>query len=70
MKEDSDAFLGLDITEQERFLDMTCSNFRSVIDRIEEKGLRTGIEEISKLAKMKERRRKVDLPYKETLCKF
>ena len=70
MKEDSDAFQGLDITEQERFLDMTCGNFWTVVDRIEEKGLRTGKEEIFKLKMMKERRRKVDLPYKESLDKF
>ena len=53
MTEDSPAFKKLDITQQERFLDISQADFSLVVDRIEEKGLRWGREEIYKLKMMR-----------------
>ena len=70
MHEDSPAFHALTITEQEKFLDETCNSFRSVVDRIEEKGMREGKDQIYELHLMKKIRRKVDQPYRGLLDKF
>ena len=49
---------------------MTTPDFRTVVDRIEEKALRQRSEEIYKLKMMKEKRTKADAPFINELDKF
>lgn len=51
-------------------MDLSAPDFRSVVDRIEEKALRTGSEEIYKLKMMKEKRTKADSHFINHLDKF
>ena len=51
-------------------MDLSAPDFRSVVDRIEEKALRKGTEEIHKLKMMKEKRKKADEPFINNLDKF
>jgi len=53
MTENSAAFQKLEITEQERFLDISQADFSQVVDRIEEKSLREGKHEIHQLKMMR-----------------
>ena len=70
MKEDSYAFKKLEIAEQEKFLDLNSPDFSTVVNRIEDKALRKGTEEIHKLKMMKEKRKKADEPFINNLDKF
>ena len=70
MREDSYAFKKLEIVQQEMFLEMNTADFKTVVDRIEQKALRQGSEEIYKLKMMKERRTKADAPHIHNMDKF
>ena len=70
MTEDSYAFKKLEIAEQEKFLDLNTPDFTTVVNRIEEKALREGPDEIHKLKMMKELRKKADEPFINNVDKF
>jgi len=70
MTEESPEFIKLDITEQERFLDINENDFSKVVDRMEEKAMRTGINEIDKLKQLRQKRRVADSAYFPAMDSF